>query len=499
MTVGVAKASIFALRKEVTAGTYLAPSSATQFVALRKKSDVKFSPQMLKTDELLNDIGETKELIGKTAVKGNHSAYLRHSGVEGQEPQLGILYESLMGAKSVASVEYPLVSASTTTVLKVNTGVGANFIVGQALLIKDTVNGYSIRNISSISGDNLTLNFALAVAPLTGVNLGKAILYSPVATGHPTFSTTKYLGNGFAVESSSGNTVTDLSIKADAAAYGEVDFGFEGINYLLNSITIASNNKYLDLIDDIGTFAVSIPEGVYASPIDVAAALQLSLLNAHPAKSYVVTYSNTAGTFTITSSSALLTLKNLTGANTANSIAATIGFTLTDHAGAVTYTSDSAQSYTAAYTPSYDVADIIVVKGAELMVGTSSDNISLAAQTIGIKISKKVIDVDAINAVSGIQEKVAESRSVEMTVTSLLKKYDAELLDALLKNTGISAMLNCGPKSGSNWIPGQCFNVYMKSCTVGDYAPKGENFLQVEIKLKGYVTSTSKDVYLGFL
>jgi hypothetical protein len=80
-----------------------------------------------------------------------------------------------------------------------------------------------------------------------------------------------------------------------------------------------------------------------------------------------------------------------------------------------------------------------------------------------------------------------------------MKKYDAELLDALLKGTGISAALNCGPKDSGNWKAGNCFNVYFKSCTVEDYSPKGDSFLQVEIKLKGYVSSTAKDVYLGFL
>lgn len=498
MAVGLSRASIFAIREETTAGTYLAPSAGAQFVPLRKKNEIGFEPELLTSDELLNDIGATKGLIGKEAVKGSHSAYLRHSGVEGQEPQIGILYESIMGSKYVASVEYATIAGCTTTVLKLGAGIGANFQVGQPLLIKDSTNGYSIRNIASISGDDLTLNFKLTTAPGATVSLGKAVQYIPAAQGHPTFSTTKYLGNGHAIEASAGNTVTELSIKTDAATYGEVDFSFEGTKYFYNAVTIGASNKYLDVTDDGGTIAVSIPEKTYATPIDVATALELALNDAS-AETYTVTYDSTAGKFTIASGSTVLSLLNSTGENVANSIAATLGFTATDKTGAVTYTSDNELAYTAALTPSYDSGDIIVVKGAELFVGGQSSNVSLSAQTVAIKVSKKVEDVDAIDEESGIKEKIPTSREAEMTVTSVLKKHDAALLDALLKGTGISAMLNCGPKVSGNWVAGKCFNAYFKNCTVSAFKTSGESFIQVELTLKGYVTTSTKDIYLGFV
>jgi hypothetical protein len=86
-----------------------------------------------------------------------------------------------------------------------------------------------------------------------------------------------------------------------------------------------------------------------------------------------------------------------------------------------------------------------------------------------------------------------------MEVTAVLKKHDVALLDALLKNSGISAMLNAGPKSGGNWIPGKCFNAYLQKCTVSKYTTSGDSFIQVNLTLKGYVTSTEKDVYINFV
>ena len=86
-----------------------------------------------------------------------------------------------------------------------------------------------------------------------------------------------------------------------------------------------------------------------------------------------------------------------------------------------------------------------------------------------------------------------------MSVTAVLNKYDASLLDALLKNSGISAMLNAGPKTSGSWVPGKCFNAYLQNCTVSSYTTTGDSFIQAEITLKGFVTSTSKDVYINFV
>lgn len=500
MSVGLNRASIYAIKEEVTAGTYLPPSTGADFVPLRPGNELSFEPEILESDELLNDIGATKGLIGKEAVSGAHVAYLRHSGVEGQEPEVGLLYESVLGSKSIAAVEYDTVAASTISLLKVNTGEGASFEVGEALLIKDATNGYSIRNISAITGDDLTLNFNVSVAPALGVNLGKAILYKPEAQGHPTFSTTKYLGNGFAIESSAGNTVTECSVTADANGFGEVNFSFEGTKYLYNAVTITSSNKYLDFTDDAGTFAAIVPEKIYNTPIDLAAALELSM-NSVSTEDYSVSYNSNTGKFTIvTATSALFSILWNTGTNTASSIGTTLGFLVAaNDTGSLTYTSDNAQSYAASLTPTYDNADAIIIKGAELFIGTATDNLCVCAQSVSITVSKTVEDVDCICEETGVLEKIPTARTAEMQVTTVLKKYDAALLDALLKNTGISAMFNAGPKIGGNWAPGKCFNVYVKNCTVSAFKTSGDSFIQVELTLRGFVTTNSKDIYLNFL
>lgn len=496
MTIGLNRASIFALKKEVNAGDYLPPSSGAEFVPLRPGNTLNFEPEQLNSDELLNDIGAAKSFVGKEAVSGAHSAYLKHSGVEGQEPELGVLYESIMGSKYVAGSEFACVAGSTVSLIKV--ADGTNFIQGQSLLIKDASNGYSIRNVKEISGNDLLLNFDLEAAPVSGINLGKAVAYLPVAQGHPTFSTTKYLGNGHAIEASAGNTATELSLTADANGFGEVEFSYAGTKYFYNPITIEASSKFLDFVSDSGTYAVSVPEGIYKTPIDLADSLKTAMVDIAP-ESFNVVYSNVTGKFTISSDSTVFELLLDTGVNAANSIAPKIGFDADDKTGSQSYESDDAQTYTAALTPSYDAADAIIIKGAELFVGNEQDNICVCAQTVSLTVSKEVQDVDCICEETGVKEKIATARTVEMSVTSVLNKYDAQLLDALLKNKTISAMLNAGPKVGGNWAPGKCFNAYIQNCTVSTYTTAGDSFIQAEFTLRGFVTSTKKDLYLNFV
>jgi hypothetical protein len=495
MSVGLQRATIFAVKEETTAGEYLKPDSGTQFVPLRPGNTLNFTAEQLDSDELLNDIGSAKSFVGKESSEGSHSAYLRHSGVEGQEPQLGVMFESIMGSKVVNGVSYTSQVGSDQEIVVV--ADGTLFYPGQALLIKNGA-GYQIRNIKEIDGNDLYLNF-FASNSADGLNLGRAITYVPAPQGHPTFSATKYIGNGHAVEATAGNTVTELSVTADANGFGEVEFSYQGTRYFFNPIEITSSNKFLDFTDDYGTWAVSVAEKTYKTPIDLADSLKAAMDAASPNEDHFVVYSNSTGKFTI-SSSIFLSLHWNTGTNAANSIGETLGFSVVaDDTGSLTYTSDDAQTYDSAIAPAYDSADAIIIKGAELFIGTELDNICVCAQSVSLTVSKEVQDVDCICEETGVKEKIATSRSVEMSVTAVLNKYDASLLDALLKNSGIAAMLNAGPKVGGNWAPGKCFNAYVQNCTVASYTTTGDSFVQAEITLKGFVTADSKDLYINFV
>jgi hypothetical protein len=497
MSVGLQRASIFALKKETNAGDYLPPSSGSEFVPLRPGNTLNFTAEQLDSDELLNDIGAAKSFVGKESSEGSHSAYLRHSGIEGQEPQLGVMFESVMGTKTVNSTQYTSASGSDSEKVVVTTG--SNFYPGQALLIKEG-SGYVIRNIKEVDGNDLMLNFNVQNPPASGIGLGKAITYIPAPQGHPTFSATKYLGNGHAIEATSGNTVSELSLTADANGFGEVEFSYAGTKYFFNPMIVDSTNNYLDFVDDAGTHSVFVAEKVYKTPIEIVDAIK-SAMEAVSSEEFIVRYDKGNGTFTFaTNTSTVFSLLWNTGTNAANTIGELLGFdTAADDTGLTVYVSDDELNLEPGITPVYDSADAIIIKGAELFIGSFDDDLCVCAQTVSLTISKETQDVDCICEETGVKEKIAVARSVEMSVTAVLNKHDATLLDALLKNSGISAMLNAGPKTGGNWVPGKCFNVYLQNCTVSSYTTTGDSFIQAEITLRGFVTSSSKDVYLNFV
>lgn len=498
MAVGTKRSSVFALREESTAGDLIAPNNAAQFVPLRPGAEMSYTVETLDNEELLNDIGAAKAFKGKEGVEGTHSAYIKHSGVEGQEPQVGILYESILGDKSVASTEYDTVSSSTVNLIKVNTGEGATFEVGEALLVKDGTNGYSIRNISSISGDDLTINFSLANAPASGVNLGKAVLYKPVGTGHPTFSGWMYEANGHAVQAAAGCSVTELSAEFPVNEFASVEFSYQGTKYYYNPIEITASSKYLDF-NDGGDKSVSVAEGFYRDPMELATALQNALNDSASSIVFTVSFSSVTGKFTIAGNSTFNIEWN-TGSNSANSIGTKLGFSVAaDDTGASSYLADNALTYTAAYTPSYDNADPIVVKDAELFIGSQTDNVCLCATSATVTISKEIEDVDCICEETGTKEKLAIGREVTIEAELVLEKHQVRLFNNLLNNTTISAMLNAGPKSSNNWVAGKCVNVYLKNATVSEHTIAGDSFVTANVVVRGFVSSSSKDVYWNFI
>jgi hypothetical protein len=498
--VGIARNSVFALVPEVTEGTPVAPSSADQFVPLRSGFTMEYAVETLENEELLADIGAAKPNKGKESVNGEHTAYLKASGTPGTAPELDIMYQSVLGGKSVASTEYNTVSSSTTAIVKVDTGEGSTFEQGEALLVKNGA-GYEIRNISSIATNDLSVNFLLNNAPGTGVDLGRAVLYKPGST-FPSFTAWLYNGNGHAVEMASGDQLTELSLEFNVNEYASASFSYQGIKYHFNPIEITASTDTIDWEDDGGVEQATIAAKIYRTPQELATALQ-DAMNAQTAETITVSYSNVTGKFTIAASGALFELPWNTGAGTAQSIGTKLGFSVAaDDTGALSYISDNAQSYAAPYTPSYDAVDPIVVKDAELMIGTQDQNICVCARTVTVTIAKEVTDADCICEETGTKEKVATSRAVTLEAEFFLNKYDVQMVDQLINNTTISAMLNVGPKSGGNWIPGKCVNVYLKNAAITSFSRTGDEFILGSVTITGFVSSDSaagRDLYLNFI
>jgi len=499
------RSSVLGVKVETTEGTPVAPAATTDFIAMQ--DDFTMSPEfeVLENAEMKSSIGRSKSILGSENPTCSFSHYLRHSGVEGQEPNYGQLLKAAFGASDTEATEYNTVASSTTSVIKVDAGEGAQFRRGQALLIKDGTNGYRIRPVHSISTDDLTIGFNVPTAPGTGVNLGKATTYYPANTGHQSLSLWHYLGNSGAVQLMAGAKVTEVSITAEAGQLVNASYSLEGVGFYFNPIEITSSTRYIDWTDDDGTFAASVAVKWYKDPHELAAALTSAMNDTATTETHSVTYSDSTGKFTFTSTGTVLSLLWNTGANTANTIGTKLGFSVaaddTGTAAATGYTSDNALTLAASYTPAYDSSDPLAAKNQEVMIGDASDYSCFAASSVVFTLSDTRATIPSICAESGVSGSIINERQVTVSVTALLDQYDADKFNRFRENTETRFQYSFGTKTGGNWVAGKCGCIYLPTATITSFNIEDQDGLAaLSMELTAFVNSSGEgEAFVSFV
>lgn len=481
-----------------TEGSITYPTSGADFLALQDGFSVELSQETLENAELKGSIGRSKAIVGKETPSASVSHYLRHSGVEGTAPQSGYskLLKAAFGSEYVAGTEYDTIAGSTTTLIKVDTGEGANFRVGQALLIKHAAYPYEIAVIKSISGDDLTPLFQLQNAPASGTNLGLAIHYNAEDASIPVLDIHDYRGNGGAYQLVQNARVTSLDIEATAGELVNCSFSLEGISGYYDPIKIASTDRYLDFTDDNGTFAAVVEAKTYKTPHHLADALQAAMALADPLETPTVTYSDSTGKFTIKTTGTLLSLLWNTGTNAANTIGDKIGFSTaandTGTAATTGYTSDNAQDWSSPYTPALDSPGTpLVAKNNKVMFGSQDDYTCFGAQSFSFSMATPKTDINSICAESGVSGTVINSREVTCSVVATMERHKADLFYAMVQNGSVSFQYNFGAKSGSNYVAGQSGCLHLKDASVLSHVlGDADGLVTLEIEISAFVDAS---------
>lgn len=488
--------TVAAIVKETTEGTLKAPTAGGEFVAIQDGFSIDPGFEPLENAEIKSSLAPGKPIPGSESPTASLDHYLRHSGVSGQEPNYGILLESIMGSKNVNATEHNTVASSTVSILKVDTGEGASHPRGTGVLIQDATNGYRIRAIHSRSGDDLTMSFNVPVAPAAGVDLGKSVTYLPVSEGHPTVSVWRYLGNGGAIEAMAGGRCTSASFTAEAGQLINGTYSIEGVKYYFDPIEVVTGST--DIVFDIGAGDVTatIPVGLYESPSDLATAV-LTAIQAVAAGTYTFDYSNTTGKFTLTKSAGTLDVDWLTGAD---SIGALLGFTA-DDTGALTYTSDVALNLAAPVSPTYDSSDPIAAKHHEVMMGTATDYGCLEASTVTYAISAPKSDKPSLCSQSGKSGSIVNGREITVEISAPLNQYDASYFKKFKNGEEVRFQYSFGPKTGGNWIKGKCGYLYLATGTISNIVVSDlDGVQQVDMTVTGFANDSGEgEGYIGYL
>jgi hypothetical protein len=494
------RSSIMAVVAESTTGTYVPPSAGSDALALQPGFSMSPNFNQIENAEIKASIGLAKTLQGLEVPQSAFDHYLRPSGVEGQAPNFNLILKSLLGSVSSNGTERSTTTGSTATVVHLAAG-GSDFARGKSVLSKHG-SGYEMRPVLSVSTNNLTLAFALTNVPGSGVAMGKCVNYAPANSGHPTLSLTLYRGNGGAVEAMAGARVTQGTFTAKSGDAINAAYQFQGTKYFLDPITLPAT-KYIDFTDDTATFAASLAAQTFRDPYEAAQALQDAMNAANPLNAKTVSYSSATGKFSIVGTGTLLSLLFLTGTNNASSLDTYFGFTHTDKTGtgATTgYSGGNTITLTFPYTPAYDSADPQIAKGNEVFIGDVTDTTCFCASSIDITVTNEVQNVECVCADSGVQEQIILRRSIEIKLIGILESFNVDKFRRYRSNADAAFLYNYGTKSGGNWVPGKCGNIFVPLATISAFQHGDNNGIAtVEVTVKPYVDSTGAgEFYVNF-
>lgn len=200
MAIGLVKGlSTLAITEEVTEGTYVAPSSAADFVeVLEDGLETGTTRESIENNTLSATVEAEAPRLGVKTVSASFGLPYKANASEGTAPPMDRLLKSLLGGKrSIGTATTSKSSGHTSTSIKIEDADISTFAKNDVLLFK--VGGaYEIRPVSAVvttpGSGALTLAFALKNgAPSGAVTIAKMTSYFP-DDGWTTLSASLYQG-----------------------------------------------------------------------------------------------------------------------------------------------------------------------------------------------------------------------------------------------------------------------------------------------------------------
>jgi hypothetical protein len=466
--------------EETTAGTPLDPVDGTDILALQEGFEVSPSVEQIDNNELSPNVDTKAPILGLETPSSTIGHFFRHSGVEATAPNYDTLLKAALGTKVDALTQRSTTTGSTSgdinTRAKIVLGSGgSDFQRGHCMLVKDSTNGYIMRNVLSVSGNELTTLFNLGQgAPGSGVGVGRPILYK-TNDELPSLTHWIFRGNGGVKEAIAGARVASMSMEASVGEPLNMEFQLEGVGYYFDPIRIAAADRYLDFNIGAAELSAVVNAKLYKSPHELADALEDAMEATGASGTFIVDYKdygNASGKFFIAHSGGVLNLLWNTGTQTANTIGDKLGFsTAADDTGASGYFSDNAQDWSAPFSQTLDNnINPLIVKAGEALIGTFERTVCTEVQEMTINVENTLQDVRDICSETGIGEKLLSARTTTAEVLMTLKKHDAKYYEQFRVGDSIQFAYNGGVKTGGNWVAGRCVNFAIFEAKIAEFA-----------------------------
>ena len=516
-----ANTGALAVKKKDSPGPYVAPTQATDFMAMQ--ADFNVVPNDTQEDnlQLTGSLIPGPSIPTGQAPTGSFSHYWKGSGTEGTAPEFGPLLDSALGAHRRVSTERTTTAGSTVSEIKCANA--QDYSVGDAVLVKDDTNGWSARPIKSVSGTTLGLAFDIDHAPAAGTKLGKCTTYYPLESKQPLYDITHlYDGGKGGMEYVKDCRTSSFTITANPSTGTNCAYNFAGAAHDQNPSALIKDVYFIDgqsnkfrITSGANETAVTIPINEYLPTSTTASetlanALQTAIRavsgqNSITTAGYTVAYSAVSKKYTFTKGGSDSTI-GLDFTDQVGSLKKYLGFTADTVTGAATITAPNASAPDRSakifrVKPAYDQTTPPGGVSQWLMIGaTSGENVYLDASTLSVAFTNTLENVTSIARPKGLLSTHIGGRSVEFSLTVPLEPYQDKFFNDFKNVTKLNCAYVWGRKTGGNWDAGNSGVVYSPTCTISAYAPaKAGSIYTANITVRAFSDGVNLPIFYSFL
>lgn len=237
MATPIAKnATVVAVMKEVTEGTYVAPGAATDYVQVLEGISSNPIKETIERSVLTSSIGKVQPRAGLESVEGSLPMELKASGTEGGIPESGYVIESALGAtRAITTQTTTKSSGNTGSVLQIQDADISKFNVYDIIVVLES-GAHHCCYVSAVDSSAGTANITVSPSKPSGsfsnsVVISKSRMYYTANASHPSLSISTYWANEI-TQKAIGCKVASLALSNfSVGQIASWDASFSGLSY----------------------------------------------------------------------------------------------------------------------------------------------------------------------------------------------------------------------------------------------------------------------------
>lgn len=266
-----------AVSKEVTEGTYVAPTDAEFITLLEDGTEINGSKEVIERNILGLGLTKAQSRTANRSVAGSLGIEFKAGSAEGDTPEYGALVEAAMGATDQRAATTTTATGHTTTVINIEDADISNFKIGDIVQVKQSGDNHlsPITAVdTTVSAANITLLVGGAVAFSDNVEISKATNYQTADGGHPTFSVTKYIEDNIKT-TGRGCRVTAMTLdNFSANQVANWTFNFEGLDFETTVDALTNTPSYDSSLPPIIVQACIYKDGIVLPVSDFSMSIE---------------------------------------------------------------------------------------------------------------------------------------------------------------------------------------------------------------------------------